>query len=321
MSMTYRMVVLAVGVVSAGVAWGKDIEPPRKVDRFQDEWDKVNFSHALLTDALHEFVDQDGLLDYDGLRKNRKFNEYLYRLANTDAAGLPSSEAKMAFWINAYNALTIKGAIETRGFDHRFWSDYSVKRVFPMDVDEADRTFFRGLKFVVGGERYTLDEIEKGVLLGDAAAAGERLSLFQAAGPTGRDSRIHLALVRGALGCPPLSRDAYEADKLDAQLTERAKAFVLDKLRCRIDAAKKLVEISQVFEWYAADFSNPQVAPNVKSVFEFLAKYVDDPVLRKSLTEEQWQMTYIPFDWMTNDKGHLKTQTPGEGGAEQPPRP
>lgn len=322
MSSTWRIPAV-IGLFVAGVAWGKDVEPPQKVDRFKDDWDEVNFDHQLFTDALHEFVDAEGLLDYDGLRKNRKFNEYLYRLAQTDPAGLPSNDAKTAFWINAYNALVIKGVIETRGLDHRFWSDYSVKRVFPMDVEEVNRTFFRGVRFVVGGERYTLDEIEKGVLLGAASAAGDRLPLFQAVGPAVRDARVHLALVCGALGCPPLSREAYDPDKLDDQLTGRARAFVKDAARCRIDAANRRVEISQLFDWYAADFSNPQFLPRVASVFEFLAKYVEDEAERHSLAGSDWQVTYIPFDWTTNDKGHLKKQAPppGVGSAGQPPRP
>jgi len=87
----------------------------------------------------------------------------------------------------------------------------------------------------VAGRVLSLNEIEHTILRGEL-----------------KEPRIHYAVVCAAVSCPPLRAEAYEAERLDAQLAEQARLF-LGTLN-RFDAVKRKAELSQIFEWFAADF-------------------------------------------------------------------
>ena len=78
---------------------------------------------------------------------------------------------RLTFWINAYNALAIKGVLD----------NYPLKRV--MDVEG----FFDKVKYDIAGVEYTLNDIEKRVIR-----------------PTFGDLRIYFTLVCASVSCPNL---------------------------------------------------------------------------------------------------------------------
>jgi len=162
--------------------------------------------------------------------------------------------------------------------------------------------FFSGLKFLVGGVRYSLDEIEKGVLLGDPMVPEPRRSSFRSVAPDPVDARVHMALVCGSIGCPPLAREAYDPQRIDAQLTERVRAFARDPRRCRIDARNRRLDVSELLNWYAHDFSNAAFVPHAASVPDFLSRFVDDADLARALKQDGWRVSYLAYDWMLNLK-------------------
>ena len=264
---------------------------------FANRWNKTDLgeTHAMWSAVLSDRVDEVGLVDYAALRGDRRYREYLHRLAHTDPGGLANDNHKLAFWINAYNALAIQGVLETLPVDTQKWPTYSVLAV---RIDGED--FFKGLRFVVAGRRYGLDEIEKAILLRAPAWFDKDPAGYGRLGPRTPDPRVHFALVCCAKGCPPLQRRAYRGGEIDRQLAEAARKFAADPARCRFDVGRKVLSVSQLLQWYAEDLTSERFAPHAESVAKFLARYVADPKVAASLGNDRWRIEYLPYDWTLN---------------------
>jgi|GEM_PF-826991 len=287
-------------VLSATVL-ARDIDVPQS-SAFATSWNRTNFDHALWSAVLYEHVDDHGLVNYAAIGRDVRYLEYLHRLANTDPAALASDKERLAFWVNAYNALAIQGVIATLPGDTTSWPDYSVVRVDVPGVREKGKGFFMGLRFVVGGRRYTLDEIEKAVILQKPLREQADRRHYRAVGVGRSDPRIHFALVCCAKGCPVLQRRAYKAIGLETQLADAVRMFLKDSAKARFDKARRTVYLSQLIDWYKADLTNKNMSPSATTVLEFLAHYVDDPLLARSLSADQWSISYIDYDWTLNLK-------------------
>ena len=111
----------------------------------------VVFSHDLFNQVLQEHVDENGRVNYTKLKANpENFEAYLDLLAVAKPTAAWSYNEQLAFWINAYNAIVIKGVI-----DH--YPTNSVRRI------KLFRGFFYRLKFQVAGKTYTPNQIEHGI--------------------------------------------------------------------------------------------------------------------------------------------------------------
>ena len=254
---------------------GPSVEPA-----YAKIWNRHDFDHSLWDRVLRKYVDDRGGVDYAGIGESAPFREYLYRLSKTDAAELGDDHQRLAFWINAYNALTIHAVLETLPKDRAAWPAYSIR---DQKIDGKD--IWNGMVFSVGEGRWTLNQIEHEILR-------KRDGL--------RDPRIHVALVCGARGCPPLWNRAYTGKAIDDQLAEAVRRFITNPRQCLIDPKKELIRISKVFEWYAADFTNPKFSPHAESIPAFLALWTKDPALTKALKSRTWRMEYFDYDWKLN---------------------
>ncbi|MCG8403918.1 MAG: DUF547 domain-containing protein [Phycisphaerales bacterium] len=241
---------------------------------------RKTFDHRLWDQALRKFVDAEGLVDYASFSKSKAFQNYLERLSKADAAGLENDKERLAFWINAYNALTIQGVLKTLPQDQKAWREYSIK-----DQKVNGQTLWKGMKFKVGGGRWSLDEIEHEIIRKQDGL---------------RDPRIHVALVCAARGCPPLWNRAYTGKEVDEQLASAMRRFVKNRKNCLIDRDKRVIRISKVFEWYRKDFTDPGFSPRAESVAAFLAMSVDDPALSRTLRTYDWRLKYFDYDWKLN---------------------
>ena len=134
-------------------------------------------SHALFDALLRQYV-HDGLVDYDAFDRSPQFAQYLAELSRTNPLQLPKAE-QLAFWINAYNAYTIR-QVNAHGERE---SIRNVNRTLGMFSTGGAWTEPMA---VIGGRSYTLDQIEH-----------ERIR------PVFHDPRVHFALVCAARGCPP----------------------------------------------------------------------------------------------------------------------
>jgi hypothetical protein len=185
----------------------------------------------------------------------------------------------------------------------------------PTNSSIARARFYRHNGYDVGGEFYSLDDIEHGLLRADAPHPssgalsrvffGRRRNYFtpgdvraRAAMET-RDARIHFALNCGATSCPPVRM--YDAAKLNQQLDLAARAYINATTRVRETEkpGQYVVELSKLFKWYASDFTDDGRG-KARDVLRFVARFLtDDGATAHALDQPTsiWRITYAPYDW------------------------
>lgn len=181
---------------------------------------------ALLQEYTREVDDMAQVrVDYRGLRAEPRWRRLVEGLEASDLEALRTREERMAFWIDAYNVLAIETVVRAE-------PKSSIRDVgnflFPVWKRKVAR---------IGGKERSLDEIEHAILR-----------------PMG-DPRVHGAIVCASLSCPPLRREPYRPDTLDAQLDHNARVWLSDPRKgLRIDREKKVVWLSSIFDWFREDF-------------------------------------------------------------------
>ena len=219
------------------------------------------FDHSAWTRLLERYVDVDGRVAYRDLAANDSatLDGYLAALAAARPAELSRTE-KIAFWLNAYNAVVVKAVLDGR----------SAETVFG-----RYRMFF-GYERTIAGEPRTPDEIENEIIR-----------------PSG-EKRIHFALVCASSSCPKLRRRAWVGETLDRDLDEETRRFLADPTRNRIGIGAPEIGLSKIFEWYRADFGGSDDA-----VREFVAKNVGDAE-RADLEQRRPPIEFLDYDWSMN---------------------
>lgn len=247
-------------------------------------------SHRDFNRLLEKYV-SSGLVDYRGILEEE---ELLYRyttsLAAVDQATVQgwSREKQLAFWINAYNALTIQAII--RRYPIR--SRSLVGLFFPRNSILQISGVWNRLTFEVGGRSLTLGEIEHKILRKNFA-----------------EPRIHFAIVCASSSCPALRPEAYRFDILQAQLHDQAVRFINDPNRgSRFDTEKKRLHVSKIFKWFEEDFANDQTAEN--PITAYIRPYLRNSVIADALAENgEIRLSYLPYDWSLNEQ--TDTNQPG----------
>jgi hypothetical protein len=183
--------------------------------------DAAKVDHSLLNNLLIKNVSVTGVVNYPGFKSNSNFEGYLKLLSDAQPINSNwSKDEKMAFWINAYNAFTIK-------LINNNWPIKSIR-----DISSPWKTKF----FKIGGLDYDLNTIEHEIL--------RKMGTPE----------IHFAIVCASYSCPTLLNEAYSSSSLKAQLAKQAKAFVNDPKRNSIEASS--IRISQLFNWFKSDFTS-----------------------------------------------------------------
>jgi hypothetical protein len=181
-------------------------------------------SHQLWDELLRQYVGANGKVNYQGLLKqNTKLQRYLDLLAANPPRETWPRDERMAYWINAYNAFTVKLILD----------NYPLKSI----MDLRGGKVWDHKWITLGNETYSLNHIEHDILR-----------------PKYKDARIHFALNCAARSCPPLLNRAYQADNLDRLLEQQTKVFINDKKFNQI--SPKTAQVSKIFEWYAEDFGD-----------------------------------------------------------------
>lgn len=222
--------------------------------------------HASWDEVLRHRV-REGQVDYAGLKSDRQpLERYLTALRYVETGQLASTQAHLAFWINAYNACVITGVLE-------HYPIRSVKEV---------PGFFDALTYQIGGEALTVNQLK---------ANGRRLG----------DWRAHFAMVDASLGSPPLRAEAYVPERLEEQLDEQAQAFLLDPDRgMRVERSWRVLWVSRLFQWYRKDFilNGPLTS---ESLLLVLRRHVD-PELLAQAAQRPVALNFLEYDWALNDQ-------------------
>ncbi|EIA08564.1 DUF547 domain-containing protein [Flavobacterium frigoris] len=178
-----------------------------------------SMDHSKWNVLLQKNVSKNGIVDYKGFQKDSKqLQSYLDLLAANVPSKSSSKKAVLAYWINAYNAYTVKLILD----------NYPVKSI--KDIKDPWGKKF----FTLGTNKYSLEQIEHEIL----RKMGE--------------PRIHFAINCASFSCPNLLNEAYTEAKIEKQLENSAKSFVNDKAKNTITADK--IEVSEIFNWFSGDF-------------------------------------------------------------------
>lgn len=180
--------------------------------------------HAIWDELLRNHVSADGSVDYKALKgKEDKLDKYLQKLSNNPPESGDSRNYVMSYWINAYNAFTVKKILQ----------NYPVKSI--KNISGGNVWDVKWIE--IGGEKYSLNQIENEILRKEY-----------------KDARIHFAVNCAAISCPPLLNQAYKEGNLERLLERQTKSFIQNDRFNTITPDK--IEVSKVFDWYGEDFGN-----------------------------------------------------------------
>lgn len=196
------------------------------------------------------------------------------RLAEFDPQSLATRDAGVAFWLNAYNYFMIDYVLdnpqrgEIVGSVRDYGSLFNPYRVFRRSV------------FEVGGRQYSLDEMEKDILLGDD---------YKSRG--WKDARVHFAVICASVGCPPLRRAIYLPSTLEGMLAENTRRALSTERHLRAEGGT--LYLTPLFDWYEADY-----VEEAGSVRDFILAHADERVRRQ--VESNAAIRFVDYDWNLN---------------------
>ena len=229
-------------------------------------------SHESWDELLRHYVDSDGNVDYSAWKESpsdlEKLNDYLATLSRLDESRAASKSERLAFWINAYNAVTVLGILR----------EYPTSSIQNHTARVWGYNIWRDLKLVVGDKTYSLGEIEHRVLR-----------------PLD-EPRIHFAIVCASRGCPRLRNEAYLPERLDEQLDSNSIAFFADLTKCRVNPATDQLWLSPILKWYAADFGQ-----STSAILQRITNWLP-PYVRAFIKRTELRTDYLDYDWNLNDQ-------------------
>ena len=213
----------------------------------------------IFNNLLQKNVDSKGNVNYANLKKEEgKLDTYLAYLEKTTPSSSWSKNKQKAFWINAYNAYTIKTIL----------NNYPTKSITKIKI--KGKTAWKASIAKVGGKTYSLDHIEHQILF---------KKFF--------DPRIHVGVNCASGSCPKLHNVAYTEGNIDSTLEKLTKAFVNDPKRNKITKANS-IQVSEIFNWFKVHFTK-----NGGTVIGFINKYSNtkvSPKARVSYLSYDWSL-------------------------------
>ncbi|NEQ49811.1 MAG: DUF547 domain-containing protein [Leptolyngbya sp. SIO3F4] len=233
--------------------------------------------YATYDDVLSTYVDDSGWVNYTDLQQDRQgLDEFNNALAEIDDTTLSSwsEEEQIAFWINAYNSLTLKSIVDQT----------------PLKPSIKDITgVWRLRKHSINQKQKTLNNIEHDVLRVD----------FD-------EPRLHAAIVCAAISCPPLRDEVFTGENLDAQLDDQVVEWLARPDGLKIDKEAGEVKISKIFSWFGGDWipsygvdTGFTGSKEERAVLNFISNYVSEED-RAYLAAGDYKVSYFDYDWSLN---------------------
>lgn len=221
-------------------------------------------------ELLQRYVDDLGRVNYRRWKAEGAdvLRAWLESLADVDLADFTDADARLALWLNAYNAIAISQVLEV----------YPIASIRPKVLGIPNwlsfLDFFTRSNTIIGGKKYSLNQIEHAILRPEFA-----------------EPRIHFALVCASVGCPLLRRGAYFPESVRTQLEADASRFIHNPDKVRYDAQKKTLYLSKIFKWYEEDFVKA-----AGSVAEYVGGYLGP----EAAVGDGWAIVFLPYDWNLN---------------------
>ena len=228
------------------------------------DWDKILKKHVKPSQLSGISLNT---VNYAKLKSDPIFHRLQNNLNLFSLSNLNTENEKLTFWINVYNILAVKVVTD----------NYPLK-----SIKDAGRLFTSVWKIkagIVGGRKYSLDEIEHGIL--------RKMG----------DPRIHAAIVCASISCPNLSVTAYQSEMINKQLDVQMKDFLANANKgMRIDSTAKPTKIilSPIFNWFEDDFKSSG------GVLNFIKPYVLSKY-KYILENAKYSISYMDYNWSIND--------------------
>ncbi len=256
---SHSLLLLTTLALAVSLATGCHTEPGFKAPTSKAK----PISHEIWNGLLKKYVDADGLVNYKALKAAdaKTLDKYLELLSEAAPAADWSRDEKLAYWLNAYNAFTVKQILDQ--YPTRSIIDNQLQLVTPGGP-------FSKKYFKIGGKEMSLNNIEHDIIRKQF-----------------NEPRIHFALVCAATSCPRLRNEACLPARLDAQLTDQTRDFLNNSRKNAI--GKDKVALSKIFDWYKDDFGQSDEA-----VLKFINRY------STTKADEKAAVSYLPYDWALN---------------------
>ena len=196
----------------------------------------------------------------------RALESYIERLQGTPVSRL-NREEQMAYWINLYNAVTVRVIL-----DH-----YPVASITKINLSSGlfGRGPWEAKLLEVEGEKISLNDVEHRILR-----------------PIWKDPRVHYALNCASTGCPNLQQRAYTGANLEVFLDKGAREYV-NHPRGTFFRGERLV-LSSIYDWFREDFDGSE-----EGVLRHLRRYAAAE-LNERLENYSGRISY-EYDWSLNE--------------------
>ena len=143
--------------------------------------------HDAYNTLLSKYVSGSGVVDYSGLKKEEKILDQYLKDLSAQVPSVNDKTAKaLAFWINAYNAYTLKLILK----------NWPVKSI--TDLNNGKPWDVKWIQ--LGNKSYSLNNIEHDIIR-----------------PVFNDPRIHFAVNCAAKSCPTINNKAMKEANVDKE--------------------------------------------------------------------------------------------------------
>ncbi|MBW8016506.1 MAG: DUF547 domain-containing protein [Planctomycetes bacterium] len=263
---------------------------------FGAEPDNISFDYKDYAKVLKSYVNDTGMVDYRKLKaKPKELNAFVTAIAKLDPKRVAkwSEKEKIAFWLNAYNSLTLKVIID----NYPIKSSFFKSRVYPKNSIRQISGVWTKKKFMVMGKKLTIGHIEHEILRKNF-----------------KEPAIHMAMVCAAMSCPPLRNEPYSAEKLDLQLADQSKKFLSDPKKFKV--GNNTLHLSPILKWFAKDFlktddkgkdSFAGYKGEKAAVLRFIVKHLKEDDKKWLNYKQRQKIKYLKYDWSLNEQ-HKKTK-------------
>ncbi|WP_412560657.1 DUF547 domain-containing protein [Winogradskyella sp. MIT101101] len=236
----------------------KGVPYKKNSDQAYSDTIKNSLDHSIWDKLLKQNVREDGLVAYEGFKADQKIlNDYVQYLSEQVPDKSWSYEEQLAYFINVYNANTIKLIVD----------NYPVESI--KKVDATISPFLKNFIFI-GEKEFSLADIEKGFL--------QKMN----------EPRIHFAINCASISCPKLLREAYTAENVNELMDRAAKEFINSD---KNDISENSAKVSEIFKWYKKDFLLQS-----ESIIDYINQYADtkiNPNVELSYIEYNWDLNDV----------------------------
>ena len=248
--------------------------------------------HSLFDEVLTTYA-KDGLVDYNALKNNQQtLDRYLESLAAVTQTQYEkwTRQQKLALWINAYNAFTIKVILNHYPVTRSIFAD--PLRHYPASSIRQIPGVWKWRKWRIANQKYTLDYMEHVIIRQEIV-----------------EPRIHFVLNCASLGCPLLENRAFDAASLEERLDQAVINYIYRDHKVEINQKNGTVHLPQIFNWFAEDFKPfdesagffkdrpDEIAGPLSWIYQY-ANTID----REFLESGSYQVSYLDYDWGLNEQ-------------------